>query len=145
MKKSTVTLDGLTIPVYSLNTVVVGSGAAGLNAADRLNAFGQRDIAIVTESMNSGTSRNTGSDKQTYYKLTLGGGADDSVFDMAETLFFGGAMHGDLALVEAAIRTGADLPPLAPLLRAPPLFALALVGPLAMAVDLRRRPPERSS
>ena len=56
--------------VYRLNTVVVGSGAAGLNAADCLYDLGVRDIAIVTEGMNRGTSRNTGSDKQTYYKIS---------------------------------------------------------------------------
>ena len=89
--------------VFSFNTIVVGSGAAGLNAADRLYDFGQRDIAIVTEGMNMGTSRNTGSDKQTYYKLTLAGDRPDSVLDMAQTLFGGGCMHGDLALCEAAL------------------------------------------
>jgi succinate dehydrogenase/fumarate reductase flavoprotein subunit len=82
---------------------VVGSGAAGLNAADRLYSYGQKDIAIVTEGFNMGTSRNTGSDKQTYYKLTLGGNAPDSVLDMAQTLFGGGAMDGDIALAEAAL------------------------------------------
>jgi succinate dehydrogenase/fumarate reductase flavoprotein subunit len=88
--------------IFSFNTVVVGSGAAGLNAADRLYEFGQHDVAVVTEGVNMGTSRNTGSDKQTYYKLTLAGGEADSVRDMAQTLFDGGSMHGDLALCEAA-------------------------------------------
>ena len=89
--------------VVSLNTVIVGSGAAGYNAADQLYNLGQRDIAIITEGIQMGTSRNTGSDKQTYYKLTLAGGGDDSVCEMARTLFQGGCMHGDLALCEAAM------------------------------------------
>jgi len=89
--------------VFSFNTIIVGSGAAGFNAADRLYDFGQRDIAIVTEGIEMGTSRNTGSDKQTYYKLTLAGGEADSVLDMARTLFNGGCMHGDIALCEAAL------------------------------------------
>jgi len=89
--------------IYSFNTIVVGSGAAGLNAADRLYDFGQHDVAIVTEGFEMGTSRNTGSDKQTYYKLTLAGGEPDSVLDMARTLFDGGCMHGELALCEAAL------------------------------------------
>jgi len=89
--------------IFSFNTIVVGSGAAGFNAADRLYDFGQRDVAIVTEGINMGTSRNTGSDKQTYYKLTLAGGGADSVRDMARTFFDGGCMHGDLALSEAAL------------------------------------------
>ncbi|RCW61841.1 FAD-binding protein [Halanaerobium sp. ST460_2HS_T2] len=103
MKKEQIKINEHKIDVYSLNTVVVGSGAAGFNAADRLYNFGQEDIAIVTEGINMGTSRNTGSDKQTYYKLTLGGKDKDSVFEMAETLFSGGCMDGDIALVEAAL------------------------------------------
>lgn len=103
MDKSVASIGGMEMPVYSLNTVIVGSGAAGLNAADSLWSLGQKDIAIVTEGLGMGTSINTGSDKQTYYKLTLAGGAPDSVRDMAETLFSGGAVHGDTALVEAAL------------------------------------------
>lgn len=51
--------------IHCFNTVVVGSGAAGFSAADRLYRFGQKDIAVVTENLYAGTSRNTGSDKQT--------------------------------------------------------------------------------
>lgn len=91
--------------VYSCNTAIVGSGAAGFNAADRLWKLGQHDIALVTENRVSGTSRNTGSDKQTYYKLTLSGGDPDSVREMAETLFAGKCVDGDLALCEAALST----------------------------------------
>lgn len=90
------------IPLFSAHTVIVGTGAAGWNAADTLYTQGVRDILIVTEGVNMGTSRNTGSDKQTYYKLTLAGGMPDSVRGMAETLFACGSMHGDLALAEAA-------------------------------------------
>ena len=68
-------IRGQTIPLYRFNTVVLGTGAAGYNAADRLWQYGQKDIAIVTENVNAGTSRNTGSDKQTYYKLSLSGGS----------------------------------------------------------------------
>ncbi len=106
MKEERISLCGRSIRTFSLNTVVVGSGAAGLNAADRLVHFGQQDIALVTEGWNMGTSRNTGSDKQTYYKLTLGGDTPDSVMGMAETLFDGGAMDGDIALAEAAMSVG---------------------------------------
>jgi len=103
MNESSVTLGGYTLPIYSLNTVVVGTGAAGYNAADRLYGYGQTDIAIVTEHVLAGTSRNTGSDKQTYYKLTLSGGDPDSVREMAETLFAGQCVDGDHALCEAAL------------------------------------------
>lgn len=88
--------------VRRLNTVVVGSGAAGLNAADCLINLGVTDIALVTEGMNMGTSRNTGSDKQTYYKLSTGGDIPDSTVEMAKDLMKGGAMHGDIALTEAS-------------------------------------------
>ena len=87
------------------NTAVVGTGAAGFNAADRLWQYGQRDILLVTEDRCGGTSRNTGSDKQTYYKLTLSGGDGDSVREMAETLFAGQCVDGDNALCEAALST----------------------------------------
>ncbi len=92
-----------TAKVYRCNTAVVGSGAAGFNAADRLWQFGQRDIVLVTENRAGGTSRNTGSDKQTYYKLTLSGGDPDSVREMAQTLYAGRCVDGDLALCEAAL------------------------------------------
>ena len=87
---------------YTYDAVVVGSGAAGFNAACRLKQFGKR-VAIVTEGIKCGTSRNTGSDKQTYYKLGLGGDAPDSVAQMAENLFAGGSVDGDNALCEAAL------------------------------------------
>lgn len=91
--------------VVRCNTAIVGSGAAGYNAADRLWQYGQRDILLLTENRTAGTSRNTGSDKQTYYKLTLSGSEPDSVREMAETLFSGQCVDGDHALCEAALST----------------------------------------
>jgi succinate dehydrogenase/fumarate reductase flavoprotein subunit len=98
----TVVVDGYEVPVVTANTVVVGTGAAGYCAADRLVMFGQPDIVVVSDKIRAGASRNAGSDKQTYYKLTLSGAEPDSVRAMAETLFAGGAMDGDIALAEAA-------------------------------------------
>ncbi|MCL2004032.1 MAG: FAD-binding protein [Oscillospiraceae bacterium] len=83
------------------DTLVIGTGCSGYNAADWLYDLG-RDVAILTEGVQMGTSRNTGSDKQTYYKLSLASGEGDSVREMAETLFSGGGVHGDTALIEAA-------------------------------------------
>lgn len=91
------------IQIISKNTVIIGSGASGFNSADRLFSYGQKDIAIVTEHINAGTSRNTGSDKQTYYKLTLAGDQPDSVENLAKTLFQGGCVDGDIALAEASL------------------------------------------
>lgn len=89
------------VRVARVHTLVVGSGAAGLNAAVQLRRRGI-DVMIVTEGLDKGTSINTGSDKQTYYKLGLCGTAPDSIADMAATLHAAGGMHGDLALAEAA-------------------------------------------
>lgn len=87
---------------YTYDCVVIGTGAAGYNAACRLRQFG-KNVAMVTEGVTTGTSRNTGSDKQTYYKLSLCGNTEDSVAKMAENLFAGGCMDGDNALCEAAL------------------------------------------
>lgn len=84
------------------DVIVVGSGAAGFAAADYLFENGVEDICIVTEGINMGTSRNTGSDKQTYYKLDICSDSGDSVKKMALDLFSGGAMDGTDALIEAA-------------------------------------------
>ena len=93
----------LALPVTWVHTLVIGSGAAGLNAAVQLCQCGVPDVLIVTEGLQMGTSINTGSDKQTYYKLSMCGAETDSPVTMAETYFAGGSMHGDLALVEASL------------------------------------------
>jgi len=101
MKKSLTTIGGARLPVISLNTLIIGSGAAALNAAVCLHEQGVEDIAIATEDWEAGTSRNAGSDKQTYYKLSLAGELPDSALRMAVDLFAGGSMHGDIAYIEA--------------------------------------------
>ena len=88
--------------IIQTGTLIVGSGCAAYNAADSLWDMGDHNIAIMTEGRNIGTSRNTGSDKQTYYKLSLCGEEGDSVREMAKTLFDGGCVDGDTALCEAA-------------------------------------------
>ncbi|MBQ3707317.1 MAG: FAD-binding protein [Clostridia bacterium] len=93
---------GFPCPILSVPALVVGSGAAGLNAALSLaRSRGADSVLLVTEGMNMGTSRNTGSDKQTYYKQATGTDTADSPRAMAEDYFACGAMHGDLALTEA--------------------------------------------
>lgn len=96
-------IDGHVVPVVTAQTVVVGTGSAGYCAADRLVQMGHDDVVMVADKIGAGASRNAGSDKQTYYKLTLSGGDDDSVREMAQTLYSGGAMDGDNALAEAAL------------------------------------------
>lgn len=89
----------------AVNTLVIGSGASGLAAALRLHALGVEDLLLLSEGLERGTSINTGSDKQTYYKLGLYGAEPDSPQLLAKTLFEGGSVHGDVALVEAALST----------------------------------------
>jgi len=103
MKKKYISIQGITLPFYRCHTLIIGSGAASLNCALHLHNFGLKDIVIVTECLGGGTSNNSGSDKQTYYKLSLFGQERDSAYAMAQTLFSGGSMHGDIALVEAAL------------------------------------------
>ena len=89
--------------IRRLNTLVIGSGASGLAAALRLKSLGVNDILLLSEGLDRGTSINTGSDKQTYYKLGVYGAEPDSPQLLAKTLFDGGGVHGDVALVEAAL------------------------------------------
>ncbi len=86
-----------------LNTLVIGSGASGLAAALRLKTLGVDDVLLLSEGLRNGTSINTGSDKQTYYKLGIYGAEPDSPALLGRTLFDGGSVHGDVALVEAAM------------------------------------------
>ncbi len=102
-------VDNREIPVDRCGVLVIGSGAASLATADRLAALAAtsseptiaEDTVIVTESLQTGTSRNAGSDKQTYYRLALAEKEGDSAYDMARALWDGGAVHGDIAQAEA--------------------------------------------
>lgn len=101
MKSENIIFNDYSITCYSINTLIIGSGAAALNAAVALHKQGQEDILIATSQWGAGTSNNAGSDKQTYYKLSVSGMEPDSVADMAKDLFNGHCMHGDIALCEA--------------------------------------------
>ena len=104
----TVEIVGQTITTHCYNTVVVGSGAAGMNCAKKLceymNQKGienpQERIAVVTAGLSLGASRMSGSDKQTYYKMGTSPGIADSAESFAKSLTAGGCCHGDLALAE---------------------------------------------
>ncbi|MCX7015065.1 MAG: FAD-binding protein [Candidatus Sumerlaeota bacterium] len=108
IRKHERTLQDMPIPVFSLNTLIVGSGAAGLGcAAHVFREFEEAgipspatEVAIVTRGLGLGTSNNSGSDKQTYYRLGPHGAEADSPWDFARTLAANGCMHGDLALIE---------------------------------------------
>ena len=87
---------------YNFDTVIIGSGAAAYACAYYLLRGGKKNIAIVTEGKNIGTSRNAGSDKQTYYKLSVSSLEDDNVMKMAADLMNYGGVDGDIALAQAA-------------------------------------------
>jgi succinate dehydrogenase/fumarate reductase flavoprotein subunit len=103
MEQNTIEHGGKRYPVFETDTLIIGSGAASLACADRLDQYGKKDVIIVTSRLGGGTSFNSGSDKQTYYKLSVEGATADSPMDMAHSLFDGGAMHGDLALIESTL------------------------------------------
>ena len=98
-----------TVTFHRYNTIIVGSGAAGLNCAVHLYEFmsqkgiknPQEKIAILTAGLTLGASRMSGSDKQTYYKIGTSPDVPDSAEAYAKTLTAGGGCHGDLALAEA--------------------------------------------
>ena len=81
--------------------LVIGSGAAAYGCADWLYREDVTDIAVVTEGRLSGTSRNTGSDKQTYYKISMDGFTPDSPYKMASDMFSGGSCDGEKMYLEA--------------------------------------------
>ncbi len=82
--------------------LIIGGGAGGYAAAMYLSELGVKDVLLVSDFQGGGTSRNSGSDKQTYYKLSVGYGAPDSVMEMAEDIARGGSQDRDTALCEAA-------------------------------------------
>lgn len=86
---------------FTCNTAVVGAGAAGLNAADELMKMGV-DTLLIAPNLDAGTSRNAGSDKQTFFKMNVAGDYNDSPASLAKAFFAGGAMHGDTAYALAA-------------------------------------------
>ncbi len=81
--------------------IIIGSGAAAYSCADWLYKEGTENIAVVTEARLSGTSRNTGSDKQTYYKISMDGFTPDSPYKMASDMFSGGSCDGEKMYLEA--------------------------------------------
>lgn len=84
------------------HTVIIGTGCAGYACACNLKRLGVDDTVIICENAKYGTSRNTGSDKQTYYKLSLCGNEQDSVYKMAKQMYSFGGIDGAKALCEAA-------------------------------------------
>lgn len=91
------------IKIY--DAIIIGSGAAAYSAADWLFKEDITDIAIITENRLAGTSRNTGSDKQTYYKLSMDGFVPDSPYKMACDVFGAGCCDGEKMYLQAVNST----------------------------------------
>ncbi len=87
------------------DAIIIGSGAAAYGVADRLFSEGVTDIAVITENRLAGTSRNTGSDKQTYYKLSMDGLSCDSPYKMASDIFAAGCCDGEKMYLQAVNST----------------------------------------
>ncbi len=83
------------------DAIIIGSGAAAYSAADWLFKKNISNVAIITENRLSGTSRNTGSDKQTYYKLSMDGKHTDSPYKMATDICEAGCTDGEKMYLQA--------------------------------------------
>ncbi len=83
------------------DAIIIGSGAAAYSAADWLFKKNITDVAVITENRLSGTSRNTGSDKQTYYKLSMDGNCPDSPYKMATDICSAGCTDGEKMYLQA--------------------------------------------
>ncbi len=88
--------------MHIYDALIVGAGAAGYAAADALHRLGVTNIAVLTNGREFGTSRNTGSDKQTYYKPSLDGQTPDCAAALAQDYTRGGCCDGVLAFTEAS-------------------------------------------
>ena len=88
--------------INTFDAIIIGSGAAAYSCADWLYKENITNIAIITENRLSGTSRNTGSDKQTYYKLSLDGFSQDSPHRMASDIYKTGCCDGEKMYLQAA-------------------------------------------
>ena len=90
---------GVSIPIYECETLVLGSGAAGMRAAVELKRRGV-DVLVASTGLFAGTSACSGSDKQTLYTTSTDYKGDNFV-SYAEGLCSGGAMNFSTAYIEA--------------------------------------------
>src|SRR5437016_1231074 len=63
--------DGIWLPVYACDALVLGSGAAGWRAAVELKRHGI-DVVVATQNLHGGTSACSGSDEQTLHTAATG-------------------------------------------------------------------------
>ncbi|MCH6259013.1 FAD-binding protein [Puniceicoccaceae bacterium K14] len=97
--EDTIEVAGLTVPIYRCETLVLGSGAAGMRAVVELHRRGI-DVLVASTGLFAGTSACSGSDKQTLYSASTDYKGDNFV-NYAKSLCSGGAMNFSTAYVEA--------------------------------------------
>lgn len=97
--EQTVEVAGVTVPVYECESLVLGSGAAGMRAVVELKRRGV-DVLVASTGLFAGTSACSGSDKQTLYTASTDYKGDNFI-KYAQSLCGGGAMDFSTAYVEA--------------------------------------------
>lgn len=95
----TIEVNGRQIPIYRCESLVLGSGAAGMRAAVELKRR-KIDVLVASTGLFAGTSACSGSDKQTLYTASTDYKGDDFL-KHAQSLSSGGAMNFSTAYVEA--------------------------------------------
>jgi succinate dehydrogenase/fumarate reductase flavoprotein subunit len=97
--EETLSIAGVTVPIYTCDALVLGSGAAGMRAVVELKRRGV-DVLVASTGLFAGTSACSGSDKQTLYTASTDFKGDNFV-TYAEGLCSGGAMDFSTAYIEA--------------------------------------------
>jgi succinate dehydrogenase / fumarate reductase flavoprotein subunit len=97
--EQTMEVAGVTVPVYTCEALVLGSGAAGMRATVELQRRGV-DVLVASTGLFAGTSACSGSDKQTLYTASTDYKGDNFV-KYAQSLCGGGAMDFSTAYIEA--------------------------------------------
>nr|WP_319485546.1 FAD-binding protein [uncultured Cohaesibacter sp.] len=92
-------IDGYRMAIFRCQSLVLGSGAAGLRTACELKRR-DRDVMVATGGMYMGTSACSGSDKQTIHTASTSRNGDNFE-QLAKDLAAGGCMDEDIAYVEA--------------------------------------------
>lgn len=95
----TLLIDGIEVPVYRCEALVLGSGAAGLRAAVELKRK-KIDVTIASTGLFSGTSACSGSDKQTLHTAGTSKHGDRFV-QLSKDISSGGCMDLDTAYAES--------------------------------------------
>lgn len=92
-------INGVSVPQYKCQALVLGSGAAGMRAVVELHRRGV-DVLVASTGLFAGTSACSGSDKQTLYTASTDYKGDNFI-KYAESLCSGGAMNFSTAYIEA--------------------------------------------